>query len=283
MLLQYPSLNLSVEPQGATPGAYLFLITVETSSASTATMMLIGPPPGGYVHSVPPADTYAAAAHKMIVDMRMLLAEGVDKFVETRMRAERRVSRRDLEEAEELATHTLEAAKSIDERDLMEAEKDTLQKIESGGIRRKRPRPQMGDAGAIRTSGARELAAHGFTDIHAISVADKGPGLWYEATEPSPSWKSPHDWTPRADPPEQVLLLRQAPDIWHVFYRYNATTSGSDPGHALKGGLGDAIDSNAQMKRYCDLVLAAPSRLSEEYDGLNAAKSQCYEDRRLQA
>lgn len=283
MFLEYPSFNLSIEPQGATPGAYLFLITVETSSASTATMMLISPPPGAHVHSVPPADTYAAAAHKMIVDMRMLLAEGVDKFVDARMRAERRVSRRDLQEAEELAAHTLEAAKSIDARDLVEAERDTLQKIERGGILRKRPRPEMGGAGEIRTSGARELAAHGFTNIHAISLAGKGPGLWYEATEPPPGWKSPHDWTPRADPPEQILLLRQAPNIWHVFYRYSATTSGSDPGSALKGGLGDAIDSDAQMRKYCDLVLAAPRRLSEEYDGLNAAQSQCYEDRRLQA
>lgn len=280
MFLEYPSFSLSVEFNGETPGAYLFMVTLETPRNSITSMIMIGPPPGGYLHSVPPEASFAAAGHKVVSDMRRLLAEGVEKFVDYRMRDERRVSRRDLVEATELATETLDRARSVDERDLAEAEKDTARKIETGGIRKKRPRTGMGGTGRDLTTGGRRLAQDGFIDIHEISLVGKGAGLWYEATEPPPAGRGPHDWSPRADPRERVLLLRQGPGIWHVFYTYSATSSGSDPRGALKGGLGDAISTDAELIRYCDLILAAPRRLAEDYTGLYEAQGQCYEERR---
>jgi hypothetical protein len=279
MFFEYPSFKLSVESQGSTAMGYLFTITVESSSASTTTMMLIGPPPGGHLHSVPPAASFAAAAHKVVQDLRMLLSEGVDKVVDARMRLERRVLRRDLEEATELAMEALEVAQSVDERDLVQAERDIARRIDQGGIRRTKPRIGMGTSEQARTAGARQLESHGFTEIHEIALVGKGRGLWYEAKEPPPSWKTPHDWTPRGEPGEHVLLLRQAPNIWHAFYKTPTTGSGGDPRRALTGGLGDAIGTDAEMERYCDLVLAAPRRLAEDYSGLYEAQGQCFHDR----
>lgn len=277
MFLEYPSFALTVESMGSTPMGYLFLVKIENPHIEDAVMIQIAPPPGGGIYSKPPEASFAAAGHKVISDLRKLLSIGVDAFVDDRMRSERRVSRRDLEEAVEMAEHSLEVAQAIDERDFVAAEKDIIVKISSVKPIRRR-HPGMGDAGAHRSVGASQLAQHGFTDIHEIVLWGKGIGLWYEATEPPPSWKGPHDWTPRAEPRDRVLLLRQAPNIWHAFYRAPATGSGHDPRRALTGGLGDAIGDDAQMERYCALVLAAPLRLAEDYSGLYEAQGQCFHE-----
>lgn len=281
MFLEYPSFSLRVEFSGSTPMGYLFLVTVENPGISDSVMLQIAPPPGAGIYSRSPVASFAAAGHKVVSDLRKLLSIGVDAFVDDRMRSERRVSRRDLEEAVEMADHSLAVARTIDERDLITAEKDIAEKMSPvGGIRRRRP--GMGDAETSRSPGARQLAQARFTDIHEIVLTGKGPGLWYEATEPPPSWKSPQDWTPRAEPGERVLLLRQAPNIWHVFYRASATASGHDPRRALTGGLGDVIGDDAEMERYCNLVLAAPRRLAEDYSGLSEAQGQCFHERQQQ-
>lgn len=282
MHLEYPSFNLTVESMGSTPAGYLFLVTIENPRISDSIMLQIAPPPGGGIYSRPPAASFAAAGHKAVSDLRKLLSIGVDAFVDDRMRDERRVSRRDLEEAIEMAEHSLEVARALDERDLVAAEKDVAERMSQGeGIRRRRP--GMGDAGTPRSPGARQLVQAGFTEIYEVVLTGKGPGLWYEATEPPPHWKEAQDWTPRAEPGDRVLLLRQAPNIWHAFYRAAATASGHDPKSALTGGLGDAIDSDAQMERYCELVLAAPRRLAEDYAGLYEAQGQCFHERQQNA
>lgn len=130
----------------------------------------------------------------------------------------------------------------------------------------------------FRTVGARELAKAGYTEIYEVVIKYKGPGLWYEAAAPSKPGSGPRDWSPRRG--EQVLILRQGRGAWHVFYRYKATSSGGDPLRALRGGLGDAIGSDDDLERYCELVLSAPRRLADEYDGLYEAQGQCYHERR---
>lgn len=130
------------------------------------------------------------------------------------------------------------------------------------------------------TVGGRELAKAGYTAIVEIRLQGKGPGLWYEAVAPRRPNAGPRDWSPRwGKKGEEVLVLRQGPAIWHVFYRDQSTASGGDPLRALTGGLGDAIGSDSDLERYCELVLSAPRRLAEEYDGLYAAQGQCYHER----
>jgi hypothetical protein len=141
------------------------------------------------------------------------------------------------------------------------------------------------------TVGARELAKAGYTGIKEIRLVGKGPGLWYEAVSPKiplsrpQDSATPRDWSPRWTEErkftkgEGVLVLRQGSGIWHVFYRGESTSSGGDPLGALTGGLGDAIGSDNDLERYCELVLSAPQRLAEEYDGLYAAQGQCYHDK----
>jgi hypothetical protein len=130
---------------------------------------------------------------------------------------------------------------------------------------------------APKTVGGRELEKAGFIEIREIKLAGKGLGLWYEALTPPAKTPDAKDWSPRKGwRREEVLMLRQQKTIWHVFYRFEGTGSGSDSVSALTGGLGDAISTDREMKRYCDLVLSAPERLSREYDGLYAAQGQCY-------
>lgn len=281
MNLEYPSFDLTIEHTGSSLQGYVFMISLGNQEISTSTMVLI-PYRSGFGPKAPPTGAVAAAGQHLVSDLRKLLSIGVDAFVDERMIAERRVTRRDAAEATELATHHLEVAQALDEQDLAAAEKD-LSELAAGGRPKKRRRPEMGKPGEPRTAGARQLAAAGFTDIHEISLVGKGPGLWYEATEPPPKWSTPHDWSPRGETRDRALLLRQGQHIWHAFFRYSATGSGSDPFWALKGGLGDVIDTDAQLERYCELVLAAPRRLSEDYSGLYEAQGQCYNSRQEDA
>lgn len=158
---------------------------------------------------------------------------------------------------------------------------EELVKILREAIDRLHEGPSMGASKPkYATVGARELAKAGYRDITEIRLVGKGPGLWYEAGAPRQPNAGPRDWSPRwGKKGEEVLVLRQGPAIWHVFYRNQSTSSGGDPLRALKGGLGDAIGSDSEMERYCELVLSAPRRLAEEYDGLYAAQGQCYHER----
>jgi len=76
-------------------------------------------------------------------------------------------------------------------------------------------------------------------------------------------------------PSEQILFLKQAPRLWHAFYRERATGSGTTPRAALNGGLGDAISTDKELRDYCKLVLSAPRSLVSQFGGLDVAQSQC--------
>jgi hypothetical protein len=79
-------------------------------------------------------------------------------------------------------------------------------------------------------------------------------------------------------PGESVLFLKQAPRIWHAFYRERATGSGSTPRAALTGGLGDAISYDKELRDYCRLVAKAPRELASRFGGLAAAQEQCSQE-----
>ncbi len=103
--------------------------------------------------------------------------------------------------------------------------------------------------------GENELREAGFTDIE-----HRGGGLWFTATPPGDR--------------DQVCLLRQGRTCWHVFYRFRATASGTSPVQALRGGLGDALDTSLSLMRYTWLVRNAPESLTNLFDGLYAASQQ---------
>jgi hypothetical protein len=83
-------------------------------------------------------------------------------------------------------------------------------------------------------------------------------------------------WVQGEIPGEPIAFLKQAPRIWHAFFRQRATGSGTTPNKAIEGGgLGDAISTERELREYSKLVLAAPRSLVTQFGGLYAAQEQC--------
>lgn len=278
MEFEYPSFRMNLEFQGIVRDAYYFMISIEAADIEHVIPFQLGAPRGIPLREPPPSPAFYAAALYIVHDLRELLREGVQKSVDRHMRAERRASHLELQEKTEMTEHAMDVAKAIGEGELAKAEADLTRRLQAP---QKRGRSRMSGLGeSYKTAGARQLAEDGFTEIREIALTGKGPGLWYEATEPAfvlfP--KGPHEWTPRRKPEakrDTVLLLRQGRNIWHLFYAFEGTGSGASPKEALSGGLGDVLDLDKSIRRYCDLVLAAPERLVTTYAGLRAAQSQC--------
>lgn len=77
-------------------------------------------------------------------------------------------------------------------------------------------------------------------------------------------------------PGEPICFLKQAPRVWHAFYRERATGSATTPRAALDGGgLGDVLSSDREVRDYCKLVQSAPRNLVSQFGGLYAAQEQC--------
>lgn len=116
------------------------------------------------------------------------------------------------------------------------------------------------------TAGGRELVAAGYTlerEVQTRRDLKKLPIKWYEVREPDGS---------------EVLILKQSSNAWHAFFTFEGTASGSSAATATRGGLGDAIGSDSQLRSYCKIVLMAPESLVRKYRGLSAAQSQCYSE-----
>lgn len=139
-------------------------------------------------------------------------------------------------------------------------------------------------------TGERELLKAGFTNIKALgtravlsrdwvgNAALRGPvsrGKWFECDTPVA--------TLSVKTTERVIVLRQSRNIWHAFYAYRATASGPTPLCALTMGLGDAIGTDGELRSYSRLVSRAPETWAREFEGLNAAKEQAYNDRSAHA
>jgi hypothetical protein len=84
-------------------------------------------------------------------------------------------------------------------------------------------------------------------------------------------------WVEGETPGESICFMKQAPRIWHAFYRERATGSGTTPLAALDGGLGNVISTDAELRSYCKQVLSAPHSLVSRFDGLYEAQKQCRE------
>jgi hypothetical protein len=115
----------------------------------------------------------------------------------------------------------------------------------------------------VATAGGRELEAAGYKVVKEVKLKWSAHCRWYEVVAPNG---------------EECLILRQSSNRWHAFGRSGWTASGSSPERAVKGGLGDAIDTDAQLKSYCNMVLRAPDRLAKEYYGLYEAQGQCFQE-----
>ena len=114
-----------------------------------------------------------------------------------------------------------------------------------------------------QTALGKRLVKAGFRIVKEVNLKFKGTGRWYEVITPDN---------------QSALLLKQSESCWHVFGAAMWTASGSSIEQSYRGGLGDAIGTDSQMKTYKRLVLSAPQRLSREYDGLYAAQGQVYND-----
>lgn len=276
MKFSFPKVSIEATSQGGTYQGYLVHVTVQGPSSEAGMILLMAPEQGRVLTETPPISVYASAAKKAVYDLLRALELGADGLVDQIMKEERRFSRRDYEEKLQMAEEFHRVAEEVG--------KPALEVAAAGLDRRmlplRRPRPGMRgiSLGApVATAGGRQLREHGFSEIREIRLTSKGPGLWFEAFEPPPVM-GPREWTPRAPKhKDQVLLLRQGPAMWHVFYTFEGTGSGGDPTRALVGGLGDAISTDEELEKYCELVNAAPARLVREYQGLSAAQGQCYE------
>jgi hypothetical protein len=135
----------------------------------------------------------------------------------------------------------------------------------------------------------RQLAKAGYALVRALSTRRKISDGWVDAngnpTAPLYGPSKSGQWfvvrtpdSPSADS-DTALLLRQGPHCYHVFGKACWTASGSSLLTAYRGGLGDAIGTDSQMRTYCRLVSRAPETWAMEFEGLSAAKSQVWNDR----
>lgn len=111
-----------------------------------------------------------------------------------------------------------------------------------------------------KDKGQLELEAGGFTVLKVYKA-----NRWYAVTTPSG---------------EEGAVLKQYNNAWHYFSKqYAATASNGNAATCHRGGLGDAIDDDKAMKRYCEL-LDEPNVPSElrKYEGVYAAMQSAYNE-----
>lgn len=75
------------------------------------------------------------------------------------------------------------------------------------------------------------------------------------------------------------VVLRQSPNKWHFFWRsVEASASGHSPETCMKGGLGDVIGTDGELRSYKRMMIAAPDALLTQCDGLYRCSSDAYND-----
>ena len=126
-----------------------------------------------------------------------------------------------------------------------------------------------------KPAGIATLEKYGYKDIEPLTSYDMRAR---KSTVIKPiRYKSPVTRWFKATTPggETVLVLRQAQNCWHVFGVAGWTGSGGDPKRAYTGsGLGDVVDTDAQMSAYKRWVRRAPMMWAYEFAGLWKAKQQ---------
>lgn len=128
---EYPSFAVDVQYQGTNGQSYYFLVLSQAGSAENAVMLQIAPPPALRPTAEPRPQAYAAAALKIVHDMRRVLKDGVEKHAHDIMREERRFTARDQEEKLEAAENAFAVAEQIGEQELAEAQVDLEKQIQA--------------------------------------------------------------------------------------------------------------------------------------------------------
>lgn len=74
---------------------------------------------------------------------------------------------------------------------------------------------------------------------------------------------------------EEGAVLVQSEGAWHFFSKsHESTASGSCAENCHRGGLGDALGTDSQLRTYKHLVLDTVPKPLEQYAGILAAQSQ---------
>jgi hypothetical protein len=76
---------------------------------------------------------------------------------------------------------------------------------------------------------------------------------------------------------DEGIIMRQSGSRWHFFWAgFVGTASGHSPETCMNGGLGDAIDTDAQLRSYCRMLINAPEMYLQENDSLYRASSDAF-------
>ena len=116
----------------------------------------------------------------------------------------------------------------------------------------------------MHTLTGKRLEKAGFTVLKEIAIEKflfpSRRGKWYEVLSPSG---------------EKGIVLKAAG--YHFFYSdFVGTASHSDLSQCHLGSLGDAIDTDSQLRAYSKAVLNAPQSLMDRCESLYVASSQVY-------
>ena len=108
-------------------------------------MLQMAPPPGLRPTLEPLPQAYAAAALKIVHDMRRVLRDGIEKHVRDIMREERRFTSRDEAEKMEAAENAFRIAEVIGDQELAMAEADLEKQAKAAPAPKKKRKTWMGD------------------------------------------------------------------------------------------------------------------------------------------
>lgn len=129
---EYPSFAVDVQYQGTDGrGYYYLLVLVQAEGAQNAVMLQMAPPPHLRPTAEPRPQAYAAAALKIVHDMRRVLRDGVEKHAQEIMREERRFTARDQAEKLEAAENAFAVAEQVGEQELAEAQADLEKQVQA--------------------------------------------------------------------------------------------------------------------------------------------------------
>lgn len=110
----------------------------------------------------------------------------------------------------------------------------------------------------IRFAAATEAHEAGFT-VKSVAPNDK---RWIRVVSPDG---------------DEGVLFRVGRHKWHWFsWAHEWTGSGHHPSVAMRGGLGDVIDTDSQLRTYKRQMIDAPKCYLTDCAGLYAASSQAF-------
>lgn len=138
--------------------------------------------------------------------------------------------------------------------------KGLMRRIGTNAVAGRRSSSTLSNPSQQSRSSVQSIIAAGYKSAHPAAKAG-----WFDVV------------TPDGDP---AALWHQGAGLYHVFFASRGTASGSSLERAYKGGLGDAISDDKEMRGYIRGVLSAPQALVNKYEGLREAQYQAENERR---